>query len=97
MRLKNGESTQEDWKELMKRTLAEVGDTSAFERALCLYPTVESVAEHNASKLRANGQSIAMIWAVHTGPETPRASADGAGGLEPVVCLHRGKICGHML
>ncbi len=90
MRLRNGELAQEDWKEFMKQTPAELGDTTSFERALRLYPTVEAVAEHNASKLRANGQPIAVIRAAHTGPEASRVSADEAGGLEPVVCLAQG-------
>ena len=90
MRLRNGESTEDDWRQMMKRTPAEVGDVTAFDGALRLYPTVEAVAEYNANKLRASGQPIAVIRAVHTGPDASRASMDEAGGLEPVVCLAHG-------
>ena len=43
--------------------------------------------EHNVNKLHANGHPIATIKAVHTGPNVAKAPADGAGGLEPVICL----------
>ena len=56
LRLRNAE---EDWKYLMTRT--------TFDDALRLYPTIEAVAEHNVAKLRASGQPIAVLRAVHTG------------------------------
>ena len=90
LRLRNGESSVGDWKQLMKRTPAEVGNVSSFDAALRLYPTLEAVAEYNAIKLRSNGQPVAMIKAVHTGPDASKASHDDAGGLEPVVFLARG-------
>lgn len=59
-----------------------------FLDALHLYPTVEAVVEHNiATKLQASGQAIATIQAVHTGSNASKASADNAGGLEPVIIL----------
>lgn len=90
LRLRNAESTEDDWRHLMKRTPAEVGDVSAFDEALRLYPTARAVAEYNASKLRANGQPIAVIKAIHTGPDASKATSEDAGGLEPVVCLAHG-------
>ena len=74
----------------MKRTPAEVGDITPFDGALRLYPTIEAVAEYNANKLRASGQPVAVIKAVHTGPDASKASPDDAGGLEQVVCLAHG-------
>ena len=85
-RLMNAELTVEDWKYLMTRTTGEVGDTKSFDDAFRLYPTIEAVAEHNIAKLRASGQPIAVLSAVHTGPGASKATSDDAGGLEPVIC-----------
>ena len=90
LRLRNAELTVEDWKYLMTRTTGEVGDTKSFDDALRLYPTIEAVAEHNVAKLRASGQPIAVLRAVHTGPGASKATSDDAGGLEPVICIAHG-------
>ena len=90
LRLRNAELTVEDWKYLMTRTTGEVGDTKSFDDALRLYPTIEAVAEHNVAKLRASGQPIAVLSAVHTGPGASKATSDDAGGLEPVICIAHG-------
>ena len=90
LRLRNAELTVEDWKYLMTRTTGEVGDTKSFDDALRLYPTIEAVAEHNVTKLRASGQPIAVLRAVHTGPGASKATSDDAGGLEPVICIAHG-------
>ena len=90
LRLRNAETTVDDWKCLMTRTPVEVGDVRDFDNALHLYPTTEAVAEYNVSKLRANGQPVAVIKAVHTGPGASKTPSDDAGGLEPVVCLAHG-------
>ncbi len=90
LRLRNAESTVEDWRHLMARTPAQVGDVSPFHDALHLHPTTEAVSNHNVAKLRASGQPIAVIKAVHTGPSASKASVDDAGGLEPVVCVAHG-------
>ena len=90
LRLRNAELTVEDWKYLMTRTTGEVGDTKSFDDALRLYPTIEAVAEHNVAKLRASGQPIAVLRAVHTGHGASKATSDDAGGLEPVICIAHG-------
>ena len=87
LRLRNADVTQEDWEELMKQTPTNVADLTPFADALHLYPTVEAVVEHNISKLKDCGQSIASIKAVHTGANAAKASSDDAGSLEAVVCL----------
>ena len=74
----------------MRRTLAQVGDTSMLDDALRLFPTTMSVAEYNDAKLHANGQPVAgsnqSIWGIGA----CKSSADNAGGLEPLVCLAHG-------
>ena len=90
LRLRDGNVTVGDWEHLMTQTPAKVSDPAAFNMALHLYPTVEATAEYNISKLRANGQPVATINAVHTGRNAAKASTDDAGGLESVVCLAHG-------
>ncbi len=90
LRLRNGEVTEDDWKHLMTRTPAQIINTSSFNDALRLFPTLEAVVEHNVSKLHACGKPVATIKAVHSGPNASKGSSDDAGGLEPIVCLAKG-------
>ena len=91
MRLRNGELRVEDWKYLIQQTPVEVDDdTSGFDEALRLFPTTSAVSEYNVTKLHSNDQPVAVIKAVHSGAGAIKASADDAGGLEPVVCLAHG-------
>lgn len=93
LRLRNAESTVEDWRHLMRRTPAEVGDVRSFDEVLHLFPTAEAVSNHNVNKLRASGQPIALIKAVHTGPGACKATTDDAGGLEPAICIaHEARV-----
>ena len=93
-RMRNGSSTEDDWRELMKHTRSQLADDSHFTSALYLHPTVEAVVEHvvehNVAKPHALGQPIATINAVHTGPNASKASPDDAAGLEPVTSLAHG-------
>ena len=90
LRLRNCELTENDWNHLMTRTPAHIFNASNFDDALHLFPTVEAVVEHNINKLHGCGQPVATIKAVHTGANASKASADDAGGLQPVVCLTKG-------
>ena len=86
-RLRDAKVTVPDWNCLMAQTPTHVQDLSPFCTALHLIPTVEAVVEHNVAQLRASGQPIATIKAVHTGANVSKAPADDAGGLEAVICL----------
>ncbi len=92
MRLRNAESTVDDWKHLMRRTPTEVGDVTSFNGALHLYSTKEAVANHNVEKLHAIEQPVALIKAIHSGPGAGKAASDDAGGLEPIICIAHGEI-----
>ena len=81
LHLRNAQVTKEDWEELMKQTPTEVHDLTPFANALHLYLTVEAVVEHNITKLKDSGHTVATIKAVHTGNNAPKASSDDAGGL----------------
>ena len=74
----------------MKQTLAETADPSSFNNALRLFPSTAAVSEYNVAKVHGNGQPVAMIKAVHSGPGASKVSADDAGGLEPIMCLAHG-------
>ena len=74
----------------MEQTLAKAEDPSSFNDALRLFPSTAAVSEYNVAKLHANGQPVAMIKAVHSGPGASKVSTDDAGGLEPIVCLAQG-------
>ena len=88
LRLRDGDTTVDDWKILMNRTPTRVNNLTSFETALHLYPTVEAAVDHNISKLRDTGKPIAVIKAIHSGgPSAAKAPADDAGGLEAVTCL----------
>ena len=81
LRLRDGQTTVEDWKHLMKQTPAVVGATTPFTEALHLFATASDVAEHNIHKLHASGQPVAMLKAVHNGPGAFKATSEEAGGI----------------
>lgn len=83
-RLRNGKTSLNDWEHLMKRTPSKVDNLSAFDCALHLFPTVQAVAKYNLMKLKDINRPIAIIKAVHSGPNAQRATSDDAGGLDPV-------------
>ena len=87
LHLRNANLTIDDWRHLMRQTPTNVEDIAPFTGALHLYTTTEAVGEHNASKLRENEYPVATIKALHSGPDAFKASADDAGGLEPIVCI----------
>ena len=87
MHLSDAQVTVDDWKNLMTQTPTQVHDLSVFSSALHLYPTVEAVVEYNVSQLRASGEPIATIKAIHTGPNACKTPAGDAKGLEAVICL----------
>lgn len=55
LRLRDGQVDETDWNDLMTQTVTRVPDVSPFFNAVHLHPTVQSVAEHNLTQLRANG------------------------------------------
>ena len=91
MHLRNGNVTTCDWETLCTRSMSKIPNRQEFDRvALHLHPTVEAVTEHNVNKLKANGQPIATIKAVHSGVNAASASCDEASGLEPIISLAHG-------
>ena len=67
LRLRNAETTEEDWKHLMEQTPSKILDHSSFVNAIRLIPHVNEVTEYNVERLMECGYPIAEIKAVHTG------------------------------
>ena len=88
--LRDGHLTTDDWQYLMTRSAARVSELHTFTNALHLYPTVESVAEHNVNQLKKCSHPVAQIKAVHSGPRADKASSDDASGLEAVIHIAKG-------
>ena len=86
LRLRDAQLTVSDWDQLMKQTPTQVEDLMPFTDALHLHLTIEAVVEHNVSRLRTSRHPVA-IKAVHSGPNTAKASLEDAGGLGPIICL----------
>ena len=92
LRLRNAKVTQNDWEYLMTRT-SNVSNLQDFNNAIHLYPTIETVAEHNLMKLHRNNQPVAVIKAVHSRHNAVKGSSDDAGGLEPLLHLaHNARV-----
>ena len=89
LRLRDAQVSTEDWEVLMNHTPAHIEDLSPFSSSntVHLHPTVEAVVKYNVAQLEANGEPVATIKAVHTGPGASKAPSDNAAGLEPVLCL----------
>lgn len=90
MRLRNGQTTVNDWHILINQTPTKVSNIQHFVDALHLYPTTQAVVEYNVSKFTSNGHPIATVKAVHTGKNASKCSPDDAGGLESIICLAHG-------
>ena len=71
----------------MRQTPLQAEDLSVFDSAVHLFPTVDSVVEHNITQLHAINMPIAAIKAVHSGCNASKGTSEDAGGLDPVVYL----------
>ena len=74
----------------MKQTRTDVQDLAPFANALCLYPTVEAVVEHNVTKLKDSGQPIATTKAIHTGANAAGLVNGAMGTIEAICYRNRG-------
>ena len=89
LRLRDGQSTQNDWITLCQRTPQHV-NMSDFTDAPRLYFDKLSVAKCNFEKLKNLGSQVARISALHSGKNAKNAKSDDAGGLDAVIFLARG-------
>lgn len=77
-RLRNGESTQEDWKVLMSRQTTPSNKDEFFD-AVHLYPTNHEVDDHNVRRLTGLAKPITLIKAANDRGQ--HASSEDFGGL----------------
>ena len=89
LRLRDGESTREDWQQLVQRSPSHV-NLAEFREAVRLFFDKKNVAEYNYQKLQSLNVPIARISARHKGPGAQAAKSDDAGGLDPEIFLAKG-------
>ena len=91
-RLRDGQTTRNDWQLLLKRTPEQATNASDFSDTVRLFYDRESVASYNIDKLHELGP-IARINAVHSSSAAAHTSPDDAGGLHPVIFLaHQAQV-----
>jgi len=91
MRLRDGDSTLDDWRTLKSCFKGTLSDDSQFSDAICITPRRIDVDEINYDKLRSLNVPVARIRAIHTGgSEASKADSDLAKGLESQLLLARG-------
>ena len=93
--LRNGESTEDDWKLLATRFSDSPKvlslDRDRFLKATCIIPRRSDVDEFNMNKLASLNCPVAAINAVHTGgSEARKADFDVAKGLQACLLLAKG-------
>ena len=88
-RLRNGETTQNDWKLLMTRSPSNASNVSQFTGATRLFYSNQQVASFNYEKLKKLQHPIACIEARHSSKAAKNASSDDMSGLEPTVYLSK--------
>ena len=90
LRLRNGESTEADWQQLLARdvSLFTSQDLGKFDIKLAFGN--ETVAEHNFSKLTQGQYPFMTIKARHNSAAAAKLAPEEFCGLEPVVHLAKG-------
>ena len=86
-RLRNGQTTLDDWGFLKQRMKASVG--GSFKDALRLFATNEKCSAYNLKKLVTLKQPIARIDAMHKGSRAKNGTAEQASRLEPTLFLSK--------
>ena len=92
LRLRDGDSTLDDWKVFATRFANTPTVSSAeFLDATCILPRKSDVAEFNFDNLKLLNCPVARISAINTGgSEARKADSDLAKGLEAQLLLARG-------
>ena len=90
LRLRDGQSTEDDWTTLLQRTPTVANNANTFKEAIHLYYKKEQVAQYNHEAITKLGSPIAQINAIHSCAAATSAKSDNAGGLEPVIFMAKG-------
>ena len=90
MRLRNGQSTENDWKNLLERTPKAANNVDDFRDAIRLFYKKEDVAQCNHEAVTKLGTPIARINALHSCVAAASTKSDDAGGLDSVIFMAKG-------
>ena len=90
LRLRNGETTQDDWKHLLARQPSKVPNIDHFKDVIRLYYTNAEVAAYNYECLVKLNQPIAEIHAKHSSELTKKISAEEMFNLQPKLLIATG-------
>lgn len=89
LRLRNGETTQDDWKQLLAGQPFKVPDIDHFQDVVRLYYTNAEVPAYNYDCLVELNQPIAEIHAKHSSDQTKSISAEEMFNLQPKLLSAR--------
>ena len=90
LRLRNGETTHDDWKQFMSRQPTKVSDIGQFKDAAHLYYPNEDVAAYNYDFLIKLKQPAAEIHAKHSSEQSKKISAEEMFNLQPRLLIATG-------
>jgi ATP-dependent DNA helicase PIF1 len=90
LRLREGDSTVDDWKLLLTRQPSNVTNLCDFEDSTRLFYSNEQVANYNHEQLTKLEHPVAYINARHSSALAKKISSGDMSGLEPVVFLAKG-------
>ncbi len=79
-RLRNGESTKEDWELLITR-IPTIDNSPEFENATRIFNDNENVDNYNIQQLKKCNKPVALLKALNSGPRGKIASSQQFGGL----------------
>ncbi|XP_068723547.1 ATP-dependent DNA helicase pif1-like [Montipora capricornis] len=89
-RLRNGETTEHDWKQLLARQPSQVENIKCVEGVTRLYYSNDEVAKYNYYRLLELKQPIAEVFAKHSCVEGKNISAQQMLGLQPKLLVAKG-------
>lgn len=90
LRLRNGETTHDDWKQLLSRQPTKVSDIGQFKDAANLYYPNEDVEAYNYDCLIKLKQPVAEIHAIHSSEQSKKISAEEMFNLQPRLLIATG-------
>lgn len=90
LRLRDAETTEDDWKILLTRQPSHVNNIQDFNDAIRLYYSNEEVANFNYKALIQLKQPIAKIHARHSSPAAAKISPQEMCGLQPILLISKG-------
>ncbi|XP_068675421.1 ATP-dependent DNA helicase pif1-like [Montipora foliosa] len=92
LRLRSGETSENDWKLLLTRQPLHANNIEQFKTATQLFYTNEQVANYNYDSLLQLKQPIAKIDTKHSSSEAAKISPQDMYGLEPSLLISKGAL-----